>query len=354
MLVLQVNIKTIRNNINVLRTAFKKNLIFVVKADCYGHGLEVATNVEDVVSMFAVGTTEEAITLANITRSVPILVLYPVRADSLSAMVAKQLNRLQFTVVNDKELEELERLSANTGTRIGIHILVSDGNGRFEDNIGLLSKILKRSISSTQVDLIGLCLHTAEIPERHWSGLLERLGSSIPKSLLIHIGGSDLAEFDWNQSHALRVGLLPLGLVKPQSNIWSSGIDEIRPAARLTCNVLRCITWRPNRPIGYSTSKIKKCELVAIIDCGFAHGIPLRFFESCSVLVGNLEYQLWPAPWMQQSAIFLKDEAVTIGEEVELFGESLPVYVQADKCGVPIEYLTTCLKSSCVRMVNCV
>ena len=68
------NVRAIRQNLKSLSVKGKK-LLFMVKADAYGHGAkEVALGTEDIVDYFGVATVEEGIELRKCGIVKPILV----------------------------------------------------------------------------------------------------------------------------------------------------------------------------------------------------------------------------------------------------------------------------------------
>ncbi len=73
----EINLLAIRQNAETIKRHTGKQLIAVVKADAYGHGvIPVVTTLYPVADMFAVATVEEGIELREAGIRKPILILF--------------------------------------------------------------------------------------------------------------------------------------------------------------------------------------------------------------------------------------------------------------------------------------
>lgn len=67
MFFLHINAPAVRNNIITIRTRTKNKFCAVVKANAYGHGLELCKYIDDLVDCYAVAWSCEAEALCNYT-----------------------------------------------------------------------------------------------------------------------------------------------------------------------------------------------------------------------------------------------------------------------------------------------
>gem|GEM_PF-880555 len=104
-----VDLNTLRQNLKYLRSRAGVKLLFMVKADAYGHGMvEVAKASENEVDFFGVATVEEGIKLREAGIEKPLLVT--IFSDSEAELAI--LNNLSVAVYSAKQLLSLENACA--------------------------------------------------------------------------------------------------------------------------------------------------------------------------------------------------------------------------------------------------
>ncbi|HID09559.1 TPA: hypothetical protein EYP13_04980, partial [Candidatus Micrarchaeota archaeon] len=130
MLYAEVDLGRIRKNLERLRELVREvSLLFVVKGDAYGHGLEeVAPATADLVDWFGVESLDEGLLIRSLGLENPILVMVPPPPEDLAEVI-----RLGFHfVLGDRSLiREAERAAARIGRPAFVHIPVDTGMGRY-------------------------------------------------------------------------------------------------------------------------------------------------------------------------------------------------------------------------------
>src|SRR5262245_5642994 len=89
----EIDIRSLRRNIRTIRsmTGQKARVIFVVKADAYGHGLtEIALRLDKDVDLFGVANVVEAQTIRATGSLTPVLILSPALPDERQMIVSQK------------------------------------------------------------------------------------------------------------------------------------------------------------------------------------------------------------------------------------------------------------------------
>lgn len=122
----------LRRNIELIRDLLgKKKLVFVVKSDAYGHGIEEVSayvNENDLVDYLAVASLAEARAIREAGVELPVLMLTPPPRDQLKSLVS--LN-LELTVDSLQVAREADKIAGDQQETLSLHVPVDTGMGRF-------------------------------------------------------------------------------------------------------------------------------------------------------------------------------------------------------------------------------
>ncbi len=154
-----VDTNALAHNLRLVRTrmAEKVRLMAVVKANAYGHGLQLAarTFAEAGTNWLGVSTVAEGIRLRQAGLELPILVFLPALPDELEAQLE---HRLTGTVVASDEILAYARAAEKLGRAADIHIYVDTGLGRLgSDNS--LPDLLAAAAPYSQLNVTGVYTH---------------------------------------------------------------------------------------------------------------------------------------------------------------------------------------------------
>ena len=121
----EINLGAIRRNAEAIKGYTGKQLIAVVKADAYGHGMiRVAEALHAVADLLAVATVEEGVTLRQAGIQKPILILFSSLPEEASRIVEYQLT----PTVSDWEFAS--RLNETAPSSVNIHVNINTGMNR--------------------------------------------------------------------------------------------------------------------------------------------------------------------------------------------------------------------------------
>jgi alanine racemase len=345
---LTINLAAARSNLDRLRyrLAPVSRIMLVAKSDFYGLGLDVASRLEPSVDLFAVNSLAEARRLSQLTATKDIAVLYPPPVgDPLEELVAGCLTdrRIVPTILPTAAMaEQLRARLPGTGfAPLRCHVLVPQPGDRFWSSGDWLTT-MDDLLSRRELHILGAFTHFAEAHHQdgravdrsvaEFVGAMRRRWPRLPLSvsdsvLSSHGQGLDLG--------FCRVGLLPLAAVEPEVvTDWG-----LRTVLTLHARVVNSYRLPRDGRLGYCPRVLKAGTAVAVIDVGFASGLPLEFFRRCEAAVGQRRYPFVETPWMEYSGLLTGDELLPVGAEVELFGCTVSVARQAARAGIPVEAL---------------
>ena len=124
-----IDLSAIKHNVELLKAKSRTNLLAVVKADAYGHGLipVAGAALKAGASYLGVALLEEAITLRQSGISAPILAWLVQPGSDFAAAIELDI---ELAVASLLALEEVSAASEKVGKRAKIHLEVDTGMSR--------------------------------------------------------------------------------------------------------------------------------------------------------------------------------------------------------------------------------
>jgi alanine racemase len=331
----EINLDNIAHNVREIKriTNKKTEIMGVVKADAYGHGvMETArTLLDNGVTRLAVSMLDEAIQLRQSGFRVPILILSytdPRRAEEII------LNDVIQTVFSVDLAEALSAAAVKLGRSVKIHIKIDTGMTR----VGFMPgySAVKNVVNISRLPGIiieGLFTHFASADEKDKTytymqfeqfmsicSELSRIGVHIP---IKHVCNSAaIIEFPEMHLDMIRPGIILYGLY-PSNDVNKEEIS-LKPAMMLKADIILVKDVEKGTPISYGGVFItKKDSRIATIPIGYADGYS-RVLNGKGMVLVNGE----PAPvvgriCMDQCMIDVTDlkSEVKVGDEVVIFGK---------------------------------
>ena len=337
----------------LLSMAKGKPLYFVIKSNAYGHGLGAVlpTLLSEGAHRFAVASVKEALAfLSLLPQSLPVgraaprpvlLLLSP--TEDISPLVAHPAFPLAEVRPSLSSLEQahalLARLSA--AKREGLaaplpltaEIKVETGLHRLgvSDTEELLSLFATPSLA-----IKGVYSHlgSADLPDSPRTALqcraFSRFASLLPKGapLTLHLSASAaFLQRGFLGLDGARVGLLLYG-VSPFSPFggarhpYSPLPAPFLPVKRLSARVLRIVEVPRGESVGYGDAPLLASTRVAVLDVGYAHGLPPTASSSGAlVTLGGRPVPLCGSVCMEKSFANIGALPVKVGDEAIIYGE---------------------------------
>jgi len=339
----EIDLDAIAHNVKIIRELIgkRKEILGVVKADAYGHGvLDVALELlENGVERLAVSTLDEAIQLRKSGIDVPILVLSytdPRRAEEIIA------HNITQTIYTHDLAEAISLEASRQGKFVKIHIKIDTGMTRvgFMSGYSIVDKISQIS-RLPKIIIEGLYTHLAvsdgagfddiEYNEMQFERFmsicneLARVGVHIP---IKHIA---------NSAAILRYPHMHLDMVRPGLILFGLSpfdLDEesdfgLRPAMQIKSYVIMNKDVEAGVDISYGrTFTTKRASKIATIPIGYADGFLRSLSNKAKVLINGERAPLVGRVCMDQCMVDVTDiqGEVKLGDEVVLIG------TQQDEC----------------------
>ncbi|AIY04399.1 alanine racemase [Planococcus sp. PAMC 21323] len=320
-----INLTAIKNNLTYFQEkSGDAEVITVVKADAYGHGvLEIAKNViENGVRMLAVATPDEALFLREQGIDAELLVLgatparfIPIAQKHNITVTAISLEWLSMAAMNiEQGLDALKiHLKVDTGMRrIGIQVDEVDDAFRF--------------IADHDFGFKGIFTHFATADEKDsslFSQQVNAMNNIIDKlddpSVMVHVSNSAVAIMQPDLvCDAVRVGISLYGIA-PSPYVGKEMDFQLQPALSLETEMIHVKKVKAGESLSYgATYRADQDEWIATIPIGYADGM-LRGLQGQDVLVRGQRVPIVGRICMDQCMIQLSEE-MPVGEKVQLIG----------------------------------
>ncbi len=323
----EIEFGALEHNLRILRSFLDSGVqvVAVVKADAYGHGLrEVAVAIDSRVDAFGVANLAEALEVVEAGARAPVLVLSPALPSERRAVA---VNRFVPMISTEEEAEAYASLAAG-GPPLPVHFVVDTGMGRIglweHEAARTLSRILRHK--SLQVVALSSHLPVADEDPQYTDEQLGRFARQradlfplgVPATILNSAGA-----LRW--PHAAQGGdLVRLGLavygISPLADLQS----RLQPALTWKTRVILVRSLGPGRSISYGrTFLTTKPMRVATLAVGYADGYQRHLSgQGTEVLIRGVRCPLLGRVTMDQVVVDVtRAGAVEPGEEVVLIGQ---------------------------------
>ncbi|CAA9415699.1 MAG: Alanine racemase [uncultured Propionibacteriaceae bacterium] len=330
-----IDLAAFRRNIAVLRSHVgDADVMVVVKADGYGHGLVPSARAARAagVGWLGVATPTEALTLRQSGDEGRLLAwLYGVDED-LTPLVAADVD------VSAQSTEQLSRLVAAAGTAerpARVHLKIDTGlsrNGIRMEGWDDLCAAAAEALDAGAIQVVGIWSHLAAADEpghpsvasqiqvfhtalaaAHRAGLrpsLRHLANSAGALVVPE------AHFD-----LVRVGIAAYG-IDPAPGIAALAGVELTPVMTVRAQLVNVKAIQSGDGVSYGHTWVADCPTtVGLVPLGYADGIPRHASDTAQVGVGSRRAPIRGRVCMDQFVVDLGvDAADLVGDEVVVFG----------------------------------
>lgn len=340
----EIDLAALAHNVQQLKSllSLQTQLLAVVKADAYGHGVvTVATTVlQSGASWLGVATVPEGIELREAGINAPILILGATHIPEQIQAIAHW--QLQPTLCNLKQAVVFSQTLRTTtfGASIPVHIKIDTGMSRlgppwqegaeFVQMVQQLPNLRIASIYShlaTAESLDQTVMRQQQARFEQAIAQIKTTGMPLP---LLHLANS-AATLTNKALHydMVRVGLAIYGLY-PAAHLQS--VINLKPALQVKARVTQVKTIQPQTGVGYGHQFIAERELrLAVVGIGYADGVPRNLSNKITVLIRGKRVPQIGAISMDQ--LMLDVSAIPDlqeGEVVTLLGQEGKEQISAD------------------------
>ena len=331
----EINLSAITQNFKSIKSRTNADVLAVVKADAYGHGLiPVSKALEEAgADWFGTALLEEAINLRIVGILKPIISwLTPLGEDFKSAIGLD----IDLGIPSIDLLDEVIKAASLTGKTARIHLEIDTGMSRG----GVLSewdqliKSVLAGVNLKQLKVIGIWSHFARADEpdelmnqEQLSLFEEKVNQAKAAGIdaqFIHIANS-AALFTNKSSHKniIRSGIALFGLSPDIKTIGDSSSLGLKPAMKLKAKLNLVKEVKAGSSVGYGgTAVLKSDTKLGVVALGYADGIPRSTNNLAGVFVDKKRAPIIGRVSMDQ---FVVDLGITstakTGDEVIVFGD---------------------------------
>jgi alanine racemase len=330
-----IDLAAIRDNVKVLcDLARNSEVMAVVKADAYGHGLIPVSKAARQGGATWLGTAllEEAIELRKSGDKGRILTWLGSNQDRWQECVELGID---ISVSSIENVSAIISAAKVTGKTAQVHIKVDTGlgrNGVMPNDLADLTNLLEEAKASGLVEVVAVWTHfaLADAPSSPTiAKQLEVLDESFKyvesrgfKNLMKHAANSAAtltapnAHFD-----LVRPGIAVYGIT-PGGEVGKASEFGLRPAMTLKAQAVVVKKVPAGHGISYGAEYVTKTDTrVALIPLGYADGIPRIAGNKGPVMAHGKKFSVAGRVCMDQFVIDIGDLDFSTGDEVVLFGD---------------------------------
>ena len=321
----QINLAAMRENLARVRAlAPGAQVLAVVKANAYGHGLARVLPALDAADGLALVELDTAISLREQHFMRRILLLEGFFAEKELDEVAQR--RLAIVV---HDIEQVRMLEAATLSRpLEVFVKVNTGMNRLGFRPQDVAGICTRLAETPAVAALRLMTHFARADED--DGLVEPLaqfesacrGLPYPRSIANSAG---IIRFSEAGGEFVRPGIMLYGATPlPYDTAEMLGL---RPVMTLRSEIIAVQDLKANESVGYGAQyTASRPHRLGVVACGYADGYPRHAPNGTPVRVLGTKVRLAGRVSMDMITVDLTDvPEARVGSPVVLWGEGMPV-----------------------------
>ena len=340
-----VNLSAIADNLKLIKSKTSAQVLAVVKADAYGHGLIQVGKAAEAAGADWLGTAllEEGIALRNSGIKVPIISwLTPLGEDFKTAinlsidLSVSSIELLAEVISAGKVVKKIPR----------VHIEVDTGmsRGGVGDDWQAFLTELTKAVIVNEINIVGIWSHFARADEpdevmnkEQLTVFEDRIKSASAagiKAEFIHIANSAAALTNKSaDKNIIRWGIGLYGLSPDINNLGDSKSLNLKPAMRLKAKLHLVKAVEAVVSVGYGGTAITKSDTkLGVVTLGYADGIPRNANNLAGIFVAGNRAPLIGRVSMDQFVVDLGINSLAkTGDEVIVFGDGAGGEYTADE-----------------------
>lgn len=332
----EIDLAALDDNLAFAREHSGLNAMAILKAGAYGHGLlKIAKHLDcKGLPYFGVANVREARDLTKANIKTPIYLLGPTFPQEREEVI---VNGWTPCLSSFEDIAHFSQLALTHKTTLTAHLALDTGMGRGGFLPHQLLEAVERVTASPGIRLTGIGSHLPsadEDPEftkqqfAQFDSLMHQIELLPPspqrQELHLHLSNSaGLLDYQSMTTNLIRPGLLLYG-VSPLPQ-WQG---KLRPVMTLKSRISVIRNLPAGHGVSYGRSSILEKETsVATIGIGYGDGLPRAISgKGAYVLVEGRPAPLLGRVTMDQIMVDVSElPGVASGDEVEIFGQNLPV-----------------------------
>jgi len=337
---LEIDVDALEANLRTIRSVLAPGvrIAAVVKADGYGHGLEVASRafVKAGAALLCVAAFDEALAIRAAGIAAPTLVLFQ---PPVSCLEAAWESAIEIAVAHPARLDELVASwrglgVAERGGRLGVHLEIDTGLTRAGFVPERAGEAARRLHATPGIDLAGLWTHLASAPDRAVTdeqvarfrtaqAAIAAAGVPLPPRHLAASGAifaASAPHLEMIRPGLSLYGVLPVGF--QAASVVAGAAAALRPAMSLKARAIRIESVPPGQAVGYGGRwRAERPSIVATLPVGYGDGFSYSPTGRGTALVRGRRAPLVGSVAMDALSVDITDmPGVTPDDEFVLLG----------------------------------
>jgi alanine racemase len=342
---IEIHAGNLLGNLQLFKDITRNKIMFVVKANAYGHGLREViqiTRASPAIGHYAVDSLAEAMTIRSLQKQKPVLVLGWTDPDELEELIA---NGFETVVPSEEHFGLLKRISGKLKRKALVHLKIETGTQRLgldpEKAIALL-----KTVDERKLEIRGVYSHFANI-EDTTDPTFARRQLALFQSVLPHLRSSRTCRHFSSSASSLlfpetffdmaRVGISAYGYW-PSRQTHALYLEKnkrginLRPVLSWHTKVAQVKQLKKGAAIGYGlTYKTFNKAKIIVIPVGYYDGYDRKLSNASQVLVNGVKAPVRGRICMN---MFMADvthvKSVKVGDQVTLLGQAGHEKIDAD------------------------
>ncbi len=337
-----------KNITKIKKALFSKNLMVVVKADGYGHGLLNIVNIlkSDKEIIFCTFSIEEALEIRKNGISNRIFIFSKLQESWIN--LALEYN-IWINASHFKDLEILVKFFKVNNACPKIHLKFDTGMTRLGFDIKDHSRVYDYVIQNPFLPIEGIYSHFATADEgdpTYVATQLERFNKILKignvrgvSFRFIHCSNSGAILNNYGETfNTIRVGMLAYGVAPSEEVPMKINVEPVMSFCGPIVNLRRV---SKNTPVSYGGAYVtKKKTNIGVIQMGFADGVPRPWYDNGYISYKGKNYNIAGRICMDQFMVDFGDASPTIGDEVLVFGKRKEDYIPVEHIAKKINTTT--------------
>ena len=331
----EVDLSAIAHNLKLIKEKTNSQVLAVVKADAYGHGLIPVAKAAVAAGADWLGTAllEEGLALRAAGVKTPLICWLTPIGEEFKLAITQDID---LSVSSTELLEEIIEAgrAANVVPRIHLEVDTGMTRGGVRNNWSEFVAEIAKAVKDNGVEVVGVWSHFARADEpdqpfnqQQLDLFHKRLAILISQGInpqYIHIANSAAALTNSDSyKNIVRWGIGLYGLSPDVKSMGDSNKLNLKPAMKLKAKLHLVKEVEAGAQVGYGGTAIVNADTkIGVVTMGYADGIPRNTNNTAGVFIDGNRAPILGRVSMDQFVVDLgKASKAKTGDEVVIFGD---------------------------------
>jgi alanine racemase len=342
---IELSAANLLHNLKVFKEITKNKLMFVVKANAYGHGLneiiEICKSLP-YVDYYAVDSVSEALLIKSHQQKKPVLILGWSDPAELTEIIA---NGFETVVPSIEQLKLIREIAKKLKKKALIHLKIETGTNRLGLDPETAIQLL-RDFPDPQLEMKGIYSHFANIEDttdptfaQQQLALFNRVLKNVPASRILRHFSSSASSLLFPQTFfdIVRVGISAYGYW-PSKQTHALYLEKnqkkivFKPVLSWYAKVAQIKQIKKGAAIGYGlTYRTYNNVTIIVVPVGYYDGYDRKLSNISQVLVNGVKAPVRGRVCMDMFMVDVSHiKNIKIGDRVTILGEENREHINAD------------------------